>query len=73
MEYRSAVTLRFGSCVFVFLCACAGTPPAPVDAALFDARDAIVDPRDAVLEARADAPEVEPVVDVQVQIGRAHV
>jgi hypothetical protein len=58
--------LRFWCTGLALLGGCAGTPPAPADAALFDARDAIVDPRDAIEEARGDAPDVEPVVDVQV-------
>lgn len=54
--------LAFGA----LLTACSGTAPEPTDAALFEIRDAVVEPRDVVDATAMDASDVPVTVDVMV-------
>lgn len=55
--------------VGALLMACSGTAPEPTDAALFEVRDAVVDPRDAADATTPDATDVQVTVDVVVYDG----
>lgn len=60
------MTLRFFRFALVALVGCSGTPADLPEAGLFDARDVIVDPRDATVDTLPPDDAVQPIVDVVV-------